>query len=172
MAPQGQAPGVSFPPVAPTATMTTGLLQPGDWAVIANGDGPGLQMRVRDVRDCGRLPMFAPFYTNGSIYVVTVDARVLRDDTGFTWLGVQSLLEGAVGERPGGLYVGGSRDGVPGVDDRSRLDVSEGFAVSSALLLDVPNTDKLITVDHPTENTMTLPGLEPTQLGWPRVRWV
>ncbi len=168
---EGTAPGVTFPPVAPTATMTTGVLQPGDWAVIANADGPGLQIRVRDVRECGRLPNLRSSLPDGTLYLATVDARVLRDDTGSTWLGVRSLLEGAEGSTPGAvLTVHGL--GVPGVDDLTSVDPREGFADSSTLILDVPRTDKRITVDHPTENTTTLPGLEPTQPDWPRARWV
>jgi hypothetical protein len=169
--PDGTAPGVTFPPVAPTATMTTGVLQPGDWAVIANADGPGFQIRVRDVRQCGRLPDQRSSLQGGSLYLATVDARVLRDDTGLGWLGVRSLLEGAVGASPGLVGDVYGFD-VPGVDDRTHARVGAGFSDSSTLILDVPPTDKQITVDHPTENTTTLPGLEPTQPDWPRVRWV
>ncbi len=56
----GEAPGVTFPPVAPDASATTGLLRPGTWAVIADDKGPLAQVRVRDVRECGRLPMSGP----------------------------------------------------------------------------------------------------------------
>ena len=167
----GAAPGVTFPPVAPTATMTTGVLQPGDWAVVANAEGPGLQIRVRDVRECGRLPDLRSTLPNGSLYLATVDARVLRDDTGLAWLGVGSLLGGGVGETPGVVQSVHGFD-VPGVDNRTSLRPAEGFAVTSTLILDVPRTDKRITVDHPTENTSTLPGLEPTQPDWPRVQWI
>jgi hypothetical protein len=168
--PMGVAPDVSFPPVAPTATMTTGLLQPGDWAVIANANGPGIQMRVRDVRHCGRLPDLRAS-EGGSIYLATVDARALRSLTGVSWLGVDNLVEGSVGAGPGG-YLDSPGYDMPGLDHRSRIDVPAGFAASSVIVLDVPETDKLITLDQPTENTMTLPGLEPTRSGWPRVRWV
>jgi hypothetical protein len=164
------APDVSFPPVAPTATMTTGMLRPGDWAVIANADGPGIQMRVRDVRRCGRLPDLRAS-ESGSIYLATVDARALRSLTGLVWLGVGNLVEGSVGAGPGGFLDSPGYD-MPGLDHRSRVEVPAGFAASSVIVLDVPETDKLITLDHPTENTMTLPGLEPTRLGWPRMRWV
>ncbi len=167
----GEAPGVSFPPVEPTATMTTGLLQPGEWAVIANADGPGLQIRVRDVRACSRLPDQRSYLSDGSLYLATVDARVLRDDSGLTWLGVGGVLEGAIGATSGSFLDVHGFD-VPGVDARTSAGPGEGFAVSSTLILDVPRTDKLVTVDHPTENTPTLPGLEPTQPDWPRVRWV
>jgi hypothetical protein len=168
---EGTAPGVTFPLVAPTATMTTGHLRPGDWAVIANAEGPGLQIRVRDVRECGRLPDLRSNLPDGSLYLATVDVRVLRDDTGLAWLGVRSLLGGGVGATPGVIQSVLGFD-VPGVDDRTNLRPPEGFAVTSTLILDVPRTDKRITVDHPTENTSTLPGLEPTQPDWPRVQWI
>jgi hypothetical protein len=165
----GEAPGVSFPPVAPTATMTTGRLQPGDWAVIANADGPGLQIRVRDVRNCGRLPTVRSSTDGGSIVLITVDAKVLRDDTGMTWFGVRDLVGLAIGEGPEPMVQ--SFD-VPGVDWRTQRTLSKGFASSGTLILDLPRTDKLIALEHPTENTQTLPGLAPTTLDWPRVRWV
>ncbi len=168
--PEGRAPEVSFPPVAPTATMTTGILQPGDWAVIANAQGPGLQLRVRDVRECGRLPDVRSHYEGGSIYLASVDARVLRDNTGLDWLGVRGFVEPSIGEGSRGGLVHGF--GVPGVDNRTRLTVPEGWAASSAVILDVPVTDKRVTLDHPSENTNTLPGLTPTVPDWPRVRWV
>ena len=167
--PEGEAPGVSFPPVAPTATMTTGTLKPGDWAVIANAEGPGLQLPVRDVRACGRLPDIRSENEGGSIYLATVDARVLRDNTGLDWLGVRGFVGLSIGEGPGAIVHG---FGVPGVDTQTRLTVPEGFSASSIVILDVPATDKRVTLEHPTENTHTLPGLTPTAPDWPRARWV
>lgn len=168
--PMGRAPGVSFPPVAPTATMTTGLLQPGDWAVIANANGPGLQMRVRDLRDCGRLPDRPSYHPGGSIRLVTVDARILRDESGLSWLGARQLIELMVGEGQGGSEV--QSRGMPGSDTRTSLAAKEGFAASSTVAFDLPGTDKLVTLDHPGINTQTLPGLELTSMDQPRARWV
>jgi hypothetical protein len=167
----GQAPEVSFPPVAPTATMTTGLLQPGDWAVITNADGPGLQIRVRDVRDCGRLPDLRSSNPGGSIYLATVDVRFVRD-TGMGWLGIQDLLEGAIGGRQGPTRIPGGLRGIPGADTRTWANPWEGFAVSGTYILDVPRTDEQVAVDHPTPNTMNLPGVEVNDLDSPRARWV
>jgi hypothetical protein len=62
--------------------------------------------------------------------------------------------------------------GVPGVDNRTNLRVPQGFASSSTVILDIPMTDKLVTLDHPGFNTNTLPGLELTSLDSPRARWV
>lgn len=168
--PEGRAPDVSFPPVAPTATMTTGLLQPGEWAVIANAEGPGLQLRVRDVRDCGRLPDIRSYHEGGTLLLATVDARVLRDNTGLDWLGVRGFVEVSIGDGPEGALVHGF--GVPGVNNHTRLTVPEGYADSSTVILDLPVTDKRVTLDHPSENTHTLPGLTPSAPDWPRVRWV
>ena len=167
----GQAPEVRFPPVAPSATMTTGLLQPGDWAVISNADGPGLQIRVSDVRACGRLPDLRSSNPGGSIYLATVDVRFIRD-IGMGWLGVQSLLEGAVGGRQAPTSVQGGLRGIPGVDTRTVANPWEGFAVSGTYILDVPRTDEQIAVDHPTPNTTNLPGVEVNDVDSPRARWV
>jgi hypothetical protein len=168
----GKAPGVSFPPVSPTATMTTGLLHPGDWAVMANADGPGLQIRVRDVRDCGRLPDLRAYNPGGSIHLVTVDVRYLRGGTGMAWFGPGSLLEGAVGGFQGYMHVSGGLQGIPGVDTQTWRDPPEGWAYTGTYLLDVPRTDQQIAVDHPTVNTVSLPGLEVNDLDSPRARWV
>lgn len=168
--PMGEAPGVSFPPVAPAATMTTGMLKPGEWAVIANASGPGLQMRVRDLRDCGRLPDRASVFQDGSIHLVTVDARFLSDQFGVSWLGARQLVELMIGEGQGGPEV--FANGVPGVDNRTSLRVRQGFASSSTVVFDIPATDKLVTLDHPGITTDTLPSLELTSPDSPRARWV
>jgi hypothetical protein len=149
--------------------MTTGFLQPGDWAVIANANGPGLQIRVRDHRDCGRLPDIRSSYAGGSIHLVTVDARKLDDRGGLTWLGASQLLEPMIGEGQGTRV---RAFDVPGVDNRTSLRPPEGFAASSVVIFDLPATDKLVTLDHPGVNTETLPGLDLTSLDSPRVRWV
>lgn len=62
--------------------------------------------------------------------------------------------------------------GVPGVNNSTRLTVPEEYAGSSTIILDVPVSDLRVTLEHPTENTQTLPGLVPTALDWPRVRWL
>ena len=49
------------------------------------------------------------------------------------------------------------------MNDQTHVSTLGGFADSSILIVDVPPTDKLVTVDHPTENTVTLDGLAPTQ---------
>jgi len=164
----GQAPDVSFPPVDPTATMTTGLLQPGEWAVIANTLGPGIQIRVRDIRECGRLPTVRSIHPGGTIVLATVDARVLRDDSGLSWLGAISLLESGNGSRLNRF----SQFDVPNVDMRTSVRVPGGFASSSTLILDVPATGERVTLVHPGFNTQTLPGLELTELDSPRVSWL
>ena len=88
------------------------------------------------------------------------------------WLGVQSLLEGAVGGRQGPTHVSGGLRGIPGVDSRTWANPWEGFAVSGTLILDVPRTDEQIAVDHPTPNTTNLPGVEVNDFDSPRARWV
>jgi hypothetical protein len=168
-----RAPDVSFPPVAPTATMTTGLLRPGDWAVIADDDGPGLQIRVRDVRECGRLPDVRSQFPNGSLILATVDVRTLRKIPGFSWLGVTNLMGIGIGEySPGYTVVPGSVFSVPGVITRTNLDLPDPFAQSSLLVLDVPDTNVLITADHPSRDAMTLPGIDLSVVDLPRARWV
>lgn len=167
------APDISFPPVAPTATMTTGLLQPGDWAVIADDDGPGLQIRVRDVRECGRLPDVRSQFPNGTLVMTTVDVRTLRDVPGFAWIGVTNLIGIGIGEySPGHTVATGNVFRAPGVISRSSLGLPHPFAQSSMLVLDVPDADALITAEHPSRNSMTLPGIDLDVADLPRARWV
>ena len=167
------APDISFPPVAPTATMTTGLLQPGDWAVIADEDGPGLQIRVRDVRECGRLPDLRSQFANGSLIMATVDVRALRTMRDFAWLGMNDLIGVGIGEVSPGFSVPAFEVfGVPGVVSRSNLGITETFAQSSLLVLDVPDVEHRITADHPGRNVQTLPGIDVNAASLPQARWV
>lgn len=143
----GEAPGVSFPPVAPDASATTGLLRPGTWAVIADDKGPVAQIRLRDVRDCGRLPDVRSGWVGGTLILATADIRVLRDDAALAWLGANDVFDLGLG----GTDLGRSRItpnqsvssffGIPGVDRRQFLAVGAGFSNSSTIVFDVPPTD-------------------------------
>jgi hypothetical protein len=86
-----------------------------------------------------------------------------------TWLGTRNLLSMLVAESEVPLV---QAFGVPGTDDRTRLKVPAGFVVSSIVVMDLPANDKQVTLEHPGFNTNTLPGLEPTTLDFPRVRWL
>ena len=114
---QGTAPDVSFPAVAPEATQTTGMLQPGDWAVIADADGPGVQIRVRDVHECARLPDVRSGHPGGHLILATVDIRSLRPKAMISFMGPGSWVGmGLAGQDlgdPGRIGVPGG--GIPGV---------------------------------------------------------
>ncbi len=148
----GTAPDVSFPPVAPEATPTTGMLKPGDWAVVADADGPGVQIRVRDVRDCARLPDVRSRHPGGRFILATVDIRSLRPNAMISFLGPGSWVGmGLAGQDlgdPGRVGVPGG--GIPGVSQMSLLDAPDGFTDSSTMIFDVPATDAMVTADHPT----------------------
>jgi hypothetical protein len=139
----GEAPGVSFPPVAPDASPTVGLLPMGTWAVVVDDQGPVVQMRLRDLRECGRLPDYRSGFIGGSLVLATADVRVLRDDHDLAWLGANDTFYAWLGgtESGRGLASGGYRGlffGVPGVDHRSRLGLREGFSSSSDVIFDLP----------------------------------
>lgn len=148
----GTAPDVSFPPVAPEASQTTGMLQPGDWAVIADADGPGVQIRVRDVRECARLPDVRSGHPGGRLILATVDIRSLRPKAMIYFMGPGSWVGmGLAGQDlgdPGRIGVPGG--GIPGVSQESILGAPDGFAHSSLLIFDVPQTDAMVTADYPT----------------------
>lgn len=149
---QGTAPDVSFPAVAPEATQTTGMLQPGDWAVIADADGPGVQIRVRDVHECARLPDVRSGHPGGHLILATVDIRSLRPKAMISFMGPGSWVGmGLAGQDlgdPGRIGVPGG--GIPGVSQVSLGEVSDGFTHSSLLIFDVPQTDAMVTADYPT----------------------
>ena len=142
----GEAPGVSFPPVAPDASPTTGLLQQGTWAVISDDKGPLGQMRLRDVRDCGRLPDVRSGVVGGTLILATADVRILRDDPTLAWVGASGAFDFGLGGADSGQSlvapIGGPVvSGIPGVDGRSKVPVGAGFTNSSTVIVDVWPTD-------------------------------
>jgi len=174
----GTAPDVSFPPVGPEATATTGMLQPGDWAVVADADGPGIEIRIRDVRSCDRLPDVRSAYRGGSFILATVDIRSLRPKAMTSFLGPNEWI----GMGLAGLDLGPTNrigvpgGGIPGVDTASRGERPDGFEHSSLMIFDVPATDAMVTADFPTREGQALHGLhapierDPNQQ--PTVRWL
>ena len=132
----GFAPDVSFPPVAPDAPATHGFLQPGAWAVLRDEEGPYLQVRLRDVRDCRRLPTVrSELYDEGTIFVATVDLQALRADRQLTWTGPNDLF---LPGNPEAMFRGTGRvRGVPGTDHETLIGYPRvGYASSSTLVLD------------------------------------
>jgi len=146
----GEAPGVSFPAVAPDASATVGLLEPGDWAVVADAKGPLAQMRIRDVRDCGRLPDARSGWSGGRMALVTADVRFLRDEPTFAWTGSNDQFylwpKWTESSRPLVPLGGNIPHDVPGVDGRTRLGLTSGLRISSDVVLDVPPTDLQLVV--------------------------
>lgn len=167
----GTAPGVSFPPVAPDATPTTGRLQPGEWAVISDAAGPGIQMRIRDVRECGRLPDYRSAYPGGSLILATADIRSLRAGGIVTWISPADY----VGMGLAGVGYGkGSREhffDVPGFDIRTSVRPVADFAYTGDVVFDVPPTDAMVTADHPLYGGMSV-GQEEVQQLTPTVSWI
>jgi hypothetical protein len=158
----GFAPDVSFPPVAPDAPATHGFLQPGSWAVLRDEKGPYLQIRLRDVRDCGRLPTVrSELYDEGTIFVATVDQQALRADRQLTWTGPNDLF---LPGNPEAMYRGTGRvRGVPGTDHETLIGYPRvGYASSSTLVLDAPATGSATAVFNYLESGVpTVP-----TLGW------
>lgn len=169
--PVGTAPGVSFPPVAPDATPTTGRLQSGEWAVISDADGPGIQMRIRDARECGRLPDYRSGYIGGSLLLMTEDIRSLRAGAFPYWISPRDY----VGMGLAGVDYGvGSFEhyfGVPGFDIRTSVKAAADFRYSGDVVFDVPSTDAMVTADHPGVGGLSV-GQEDVQQLTPTVTWI
>ncbi len=167
----GTAPDVSFPPVAPDATPTTGRLQPGEWAVISDAAGPGIQMRIRDVRECGRLPDYRSQYPGGSLTLMTEDIRSLREGALPYWIDPGDYLGMGLA---GVEYGQGTLEhffGVPGFDIRTSLRPAADFEYSGAVVFDVPPTDAMVTADHPRFGGLSV-GQEDVQQTTPTVSWI
>jgi hypothetical protein len=147
LAPVGAAPGVSFPPVAPDASSTTGLLQPGTWAVVADGKGPAVKLRLRDVRECGRLPDYRSGWIGGSLVLATVDVRFLRVDEEFVWLGPDRAFYVWLGGTDAGMpllapFNPDDHFGVPGVERRALgAALVAGTSVTTDVVFDLPPSD-------------------------------
>ena len=167
----GEAPGVSFPPVAPDATPTTGLLEPGSWAVLADDKGLVAQIRGRDVRACGRLPDIRSGWVGGSLALATADVRVLRDGFDHSWLGTNGMFHVGLGGTDLGrasipLVGGATSFGVPGVDHRTLLHPGSTFETSSDLVLDLPPSDLVASVYPAWLETSDETPSKPSDVGW------
>jgi hypothetical protein len=139
------APDVSFPPVADDATATSGTLELGAWAVLADEDGPTFQIRVRDFRDCGRLPDLRSSYPGGTIVLVTIDVRAMRSRLG-PWLGGDGNFDIGFDGQPSGGQASVTVFGVPGVVRYTRLTVPATFAHSSDVVFDLRPTTAALSL--------------------------
>ena len=138
--PFGTAPGVSFPPVAPDASPTVGIREPGTWVVVADDEGPVYQMRVRDVRRCERLPDVRPTRDGGHLILANVDVQQLRPGGLGPWVGIGDRLDYAFGEPPSGQFLTDRLFGVPGMVHQSSLRPPDRFEQSTLVVLDVPDS--------------------------------
>ncbi len=168
----GEAPGVTFPPVAADASATTGLLQPGTWAVIADDKGPLAQLRLRDVRECGRLPDVRSAWVGGKLIVATADVRILRDEPGLAWLPGDMFYVGLGGYDAGQSLSGpttaglsGLLLGLPGNDSTSQLTVPVGFSQSRPVVADMPPGDLQVVV-YPAFTDDAHTRVDPAKVRW------
>ena len=82
----------AFPSVAPDASSTSGLIEPGQVAVYADAAGPAVLIRVRDVQTRASVPGLTP-RVEGDVYLeATVDFRVLHVPAG-TFPGIGFIAE-------------------------------------------------------------------------------
>jgi hypothetical protein len=135
--PTGEAPIDSFPEVGPTATPSTGELQPGEVAVLGDVDGPGALLRVSRPRICDRYPTARPELAGAMFAVVKVEMTALRDGFMAPWIVDDRLWvyragdARATGQRSGAF-------GVPGGRPRSSLRAPAGFRTAGDVIFEVP----------------------------------
>ncbi len=72
----------TFTSVAPDATSTSGLIEPGQVAVYADAAGPAVLIRVRDVQAVASVPGLMPRVVGDAYLEATVDFRVLHVPSG------------------------------------------------------------------------------------------
>ena len=147
--PAGTAPDVSFPPVGPDASPTTGLLELGTWAVLPGDGGPGGVMRVRDIVACDRLPNIRSVaHRGGSFLIARMDLQLLDGERLRAWMGPRSVVEGQVdGRSYGGSIPPGPS--IPGMDYRTFLDPKPGFSISTRIVFEVPGPPGLVIAAYP-----------------------
>lgn len=157
-----QAPEISFPPVAPTATMTTGVVPLGTWVVVADAEGPAYQVRLRDARPCDRLPDLRSAFTGGSLMLAQADIRQLRPQALGSWAGMGDRFQVGLGDAPPGGITTPSTFGVPGIPQGSTIAPRDDFAQTSLVIFDVPDSAARLTALLSTgDGTLHVPSV-----GW------
>ena len=127
-----------WPSIAPEATPSSGVLQPGEVAVLGDEDGPGALMRISDPRICDRYPTARPWQSGVGYAVVRMEMLVLRDEYMDFWVDGSDRLRVL---RAGDAYAFGVADvlsGVPGVHRRSSVSTPTGFEAVSDMVFAVP----------------------------------
>jgi hypothetical protein len=183
----GQAPPAPtmgpMPSVGPGETPSTGVLQPGEVAVLGDADGPGARLRIGDVRICDRYPTARPTW-DGMRYVV-VRMELLVDRSGFVpvWVGGAYHLWLRREDDAFPLDRSEAVFGVPGVVRRSSLVVPAGFESVTDLVYAVPAAEEArLFLDYrpagdedlraPVTLSWDLGMLPGSALGEPRGPWV
>ncbi len=141
----------SFEPVAPDATPSTGLLEPGQVGIVPAPDGsPGALVRVSNIRFCDRLPDYRPD-TEGW----DGERKILLADAEIETLAAGTFDQGFI---PGAAIVVASYGGHvdleslrpfngPGGRMPAVLDTGPGFRARGTIAWVVPDDDIRLTLD-------------------------
>lgn len=159
--PLDQAPDVSFPPVAPTATMTPGVVPLGTWVVVVDDEGPAYQVRLRDARPCDRLPDLRSSFTGGSLLLAQADIQQLRPRAIGAWTGMGDRFIVAFGDPAAGSTSPVSAFGVPGIPQGSTIAPRDDFAQTSLVIFDLPDDSARMTALLLPDDSATVPSV-----GW------
>jgi hypothetical protein len=144
-----------MPSVPADAPLSSGILEPGDTAVLGDANGPGALVRVSDPRQCERYPNLRPvgWYEPDvadrfGFVVVRVEVEVLRSGFLQAWIpGRENYRVRRADEpyarstSPGPFLVAA---GIPGFDGTSRVQPPEGFTAATDVVFEVaggPATD-------------------------------
>ncbi len=139
----------SFEPVAPDATPSTGMLEPGETGIVPAPDGsPGALVRVSNIRFCDRLPDYRADWDGG-------EAKLLLADVEIDGLKTGTLPEGFIPGKAivvanyGGRFPlnGAVIFGMPGGNMTSAMDTGPGFAYRGTVVWEVPDADVRVTLD-------------------------
>jgi hypothetical protein len=123
-----------MPTIGPGATPSTGVLQPGEVAVLGDADGPGARLRISDVRICDRYPTVRPSWAGMRFVVVRMELLVDRSRFFSYWAAGSDVLWLRREDDAFPMNRSELLFGVPGVTRKSRLNVPAGFEAVTDLV--------------------------------------
>jgi hypothetical protein len=126
-----------WPEIGPAARLSAGVLEPGDYAILGDGNGPGALLRISDPRLCERYPTARPEFPGDTFAVVRMEMLVLRDGFMAPWLGGEDELMLRRGLDPFPTGQAERVFGVPGINHRSTLTTRAGYEAVSDLVFPV-----------------------------------
>ena len=156
-----------WPEVGPDSAPSTGVLQPGEVAVIGRAGAPSALIRVGDPRICERYPTYRPRTPGTRFAVVRVEVKALTDGGLAPWMGGDDHLavRAATDRAPSGVIE--SVVGIPGTWPESSLETPTGFEWAGDVVFRINDgpADDLFVDFHADGVQLDEPGLVSWAIG-------